>query len=124
MKAALLPDRGVIKVTGDDARNFLHGLVSADILTLKPGVARFCALLTPQGKIMVDMIVAEAPTEDGGGFFIDCPRALRPTLIGRLNFYKLRAKAWSRTCPRYSACWRCGTARARPSTACATPIRV
>ncbi len=27
---------------------------------------------------MVDMIVAEAPAEDGGGFFLDCPRALRP----------------------------------------------
>ena len=41
---------------------------------------------------MVDMIVAEAPAEDGGGFFLDCPRALSPTLTDRLNFYKLRAK--------------------------------
>jgi folate-binding protein YgfZ len=38
------------------------------------------------------MIVAEAPTEDGGGFFLDCPRALCPNLVERLNFYKLRAK--------------------------------
>ncbi|MGA8698347.1 MAG: folate-binding protein, partial [Xanthobacteraceae bacterium] len=37
MKAALLPDRGVIKVIGDDARKFLHGLVTADILDLTPG---------------------------------------------------------------------------------------
>jgi len=36
MKAALLPDRGVVKVAGDGARNFLHGLVTADILNLKP----------------------------------------------------------------------------------------
>ena len=35
MKAAFLPDRGVVKVAGDDARNFLHGLVSADILNLR-----------------------------------------------------------------------------------------
>ena len=56
MKAALLPDRGVIKVVGDDARNFLHGLVSADILALAPGAARFCALLTPQGKIIADFL--------------------------------------------------------------------
>ena len=36
MKAALLPDRGVVKVAGDGARNFLHGLVTADILKLTP----------------------------------------------------------------------------------------
>jgi tRNA-modifying protein YgfZ len=92
MKAALLPDRGVVKVVGDGARDFLHGLVSADILQLAPGTARFCALLTPQGKIIADFIVAEAPAKDGGGFFLDIPRALGATLIGKLNLYKLRAK--------------------------------
>ena len=75
MKAALLPDRGVLKVIGDDARNFLHGLVTADVLELTPGTARFCALLTPQGKIIADFIVTEAPAKDGGGFFSMC-RAL------------------------------------------------
>src|SRR6185437_9396624 len=34
----------------------------------------------------------EAPTEDGGGFFLDCPSALTPELVQKLNFYKLRAK--------------------------------
>jgi folate-binding protein YgfZ len=92
MKAALLPDRGVIKVVGDDARKFLHGLVTADMLSLTPGTARFCALLTPQGKIIADFLVAEAPAADGGGFFLDAPRALVPTLIDKLNLYKLRAK--------------------------------
>jgi tRNA-modifying protein YgfZ len=92
MKAALLPDRGVVKVVGEDARNFLHGLVTADILTLAPGAARFAALLTPQGKIIADFIVVEAPARDGGGFFLDIPKALGKTLLDRLNLYKLRAK--------------------------------
>ena len=92
MKAALLPDRGVVKVAGDDARKFLNGLITADMAKVTPKRAAFSALLTPQGKIMVDMIVAEAPAEDGGGFFLDCPRALVKTLVDRLNFYKLRAK--------------------------------
>jgi len=92
MKAALLPDRGVIKVAGDDARNFLHGLVSADVLNLKPGGARFCALLSPQGKIIADFIIVEAPAADGGGFFLDIPRALAKTLVDKLNLYKLRAR--------------------------------
>src|SRR5574337_2232132 len=92
MKAALLPDRGVIKVAGDDARKFLNGLVSNNMDGVSPGSARFAALLTPQGKIIVDFIVAEAEPDDGGGFFLDCPRVLAPALKDKRAFYKLRAK--------------------------------
>jgi folate-binding protein YgfZ len=92
MKAALLPDRGVVKVAGVDARIFLNGLLTTDVAKVTPAQARFGALLTPQGKIIVDCIVAEAPAEDGGGVFLDCPKALAPALVEKLNFYKLRAK--------------------------------
>ena len=92
MQAALLPDRGVIKVAGDDARKFLNGLVTCDMGKVSPAAARFGALLTPQGKIIADFIIAEAAEEDGGGFFLDCPRALARMLVEKLNFYKLRAK--------------------------------
>jgi tRNA-modifying protein YgfZ len=92
MKAALLPDRGAVKVAGDDARAFLNGLLTTDITKLTPEQARFGALLTPQGKIIVDCIVAEAPPEDGCGFFLDCPRALAGEFVKKLNFYKMRAK--------------------------------
>src|SRR6201984_591989 len=92
MKAALLPDRGVVKVNGDDARKFLNGLVTSDIAKGTPEAASFAALLTPQGKVIVDFILAAAPHADGRDFFLDCPRALAPTLLQRLNFYKLRAK--------------------------------
>jgi len=92
MKAALLPDRGVVKVAGDDARGFLNGLLTSDIGPLTPDNASFAALLTPQGKIIIDMIVTEAPPQDGGGFFLDVPRALAKSCVDRLNFYKLRAK--------------------------------
>src|SRR5258708_3999500 len=92
MKAAPLPDRGVLKVAGEPARGFLNGLLTADIDRVTPARACFAALLTPQGKIVADCIVAEAPPEDGGGFFLDVPRALAVTLVDKLNFYKLRAK--------------------------------
>jgi folate-binding protein YgfZ len=92
MKAAFLPDRGVVKVAGDDARKFLNGLLTTDMDTVGPERARFAALLTPQGKIVVDCIVAEAPAAQGGGFFIDCPRPQASSLVTKLNFYKLRAK--------------------------------
>jgi tRNA-modifying protein YgfZ len=92
MKSALLPDRGVVKVVGDDAGKFLHGLVTADVLNLKPGEARFCALLTPQGKIVVDFLLTEAPATNGGGFFLDVERDQIAALVAKLNVYKLRAK--------------------------------
>src|SRR5258708_2448276 len=87
-----LRGRGVAKVAGDDARKSLNGLVTCDSAKVTPAAAGFSALLTPQGKIIVDFILAEAPPADGGGFFLDCPRALASTLLQRLNFYKLRAK--------------------------------
>jgi folate-binding protein YgfZ len=92
MQAALLPERGVVKVAGDDARHFLNGVATNDIGKVVPGTARFAALLTPQGKIIVDFFVAEAGPDDGGGFFLDCPKALAPMLAEKLTFYKLRAK--------------------------------
>src|ERR1700719_1457118 len=92
MKLALLPDRGVVKVSGEDARNFLNGLVTTDVTQLAPGQGRFGALLTPQGKIIVDFLITEASTGHGGGFLIDCPRPLAQSLATKLGFYKLRAK--------------------------------
>jgi len=92
MKAAFLPDRGVVKVSGEDARDFLNGLVTTDTTLLRPGLGRFGALLTPQGKIIVDFLITEAPSGHGGGFLIDCPRALAQALADKLGFYKLRAK--------------------------------
>jgi tRNA-modifying protein YgfZ len=92
MKAAFLPDRGVVKVRGEAARDFLNGLVTTDIDLVQPGLGRFGALLTPQGKIVVDFLVTEAPAGHGGGFLIDCPRALAQGFADKLGFYKLRAK--------------------------------
>ena len=86
MKAALLPDRGVIRVAGHDARKFLNGLITSDLDKVSPGRAAFAALLTPQGKITADFIIAQAGPADGNGFFLDCQRALVPTLVQRLNF--------------------------------------
>src|SRR5271168_2368354 len=92
MKAAFLPDRGVVKVTGESARDFLNGLITTDTTRLQPGLGRFGALLTPQGKITIDFLITEAPSGHGGGFLLDTPRALAKGLAGKLGFYKLRAK--------------------------------
>src|SRR3984885_8746985 len=92
MKAAFLPDRGVVKITGETARDFLNGLITTDVTRPQPGLGRFGALLTPQGKITVDFLITEAPAGHGGGFLIDCPKVLAQTLADKLGFYRLRAK--------------------------------
>jgi tRNA-modifying protein YgfZ len=88
MKVALLPDRGVVKITGEPARTFLNGLVTADMGLVTPDRAAFAALLTSQGKIVVDFFVVEV----ADGFLLDCPQPLAAALAQKLNFYKLRAK--------------------------------
>src|ERR1700742_429251 len=92
MKAALLADRGVVKVSGEGARDFLNGLVTTDVSLIQPGLGRFGALLTPQGKITADFLITEAPSGHGGGFLLDSPRALAQSLADKLGFYRLRAK--------------------------------
>ena len=57
MQAALLSDRGVVKVSGDPRAAFCMGSSPATWRRLRPASARFAALLTPQGKIIADFIV-------------------------------------------------------------------
>jgi len=84
---AILQERAVIRIGGADAAHFLDNLITARTPKL-PGEARFGALLTPQGKIIADMIVVAS--EDG--FRLDVPRATMADLIKRLTLYRLRAK--------------------------------
>lgn len=91
-KAAMLEDRGVLSVSGADATSFLQGLLTNDFERLEPGEARYAALLTPQGKILFDMIVARAPGGEEASYLVDCAAAQAADLAKRLGFYKLRAK--------------------------------
>jgi hypothetical protein len=88
MSTTLLRDRGIVEVAGPDAANFLQGLITNDVARAKDGHAVYAALLTPQGKIIYDFLVAPAPN----GFYLDCVRAHAADLAARLTKYRLRAK--------------------------------
>jgi len=88
-KALWLEDRGVVRVGGADAASFLQGVITNEVETLARGEARYAALLSPQGKILFDFLVARLPD---GEFALDCAAAQSAELAKRLNFYKLRAK--------------------------------
>ncbi len=92
MHATVLDDRGVVEISGPEAGELLQRLVTNDVLRLKPAEARYAALLSPQGKIIVDFLVVASGQESDGGYLIDCPAVLAPDLIRRLTMYRLRAK--------------------------------
>jgi len=87
-RAGTLPGRAVISVRGPEAGHFLHNLLTADIDHLAEGQAAYGALLTPQGKILFDMLVVA----QGDGYLIDCAAGQRADLMKRLAMYRLRAK--------------------------------
>ena len=67
-RAAFLDDRGVVRVSGEDAAGFLQGLLTNDVERLGPREARYAALLSPQGKILFDFLVVRAPADAGAAF--------------------------------------------------------
>ncbi|KAA3504529.1 folate-binding protein [Rhizobium rhizogenes] len=87
MPSAFLADRRLIRVSGTGAEEFLNNLITADVENLAEGEARASALLTPQGKILFDFLIAR----DGADYLIETGAAEQDALLRRLTMYKLRA---------------------------------
>lgn len=83
-----LLDRGVIKVSGPDAAEFLQGLVTNNLDKTNQGGAVLSALLTPQGKIQYEFFIVPV-AEDG--YLLEMARGGLKELFGKLSLYKLRA---------------------------------
>ena len=88
MTGETAPDRRIVTLTGTAALPFLQGIVSNDVLPLAkgPGLV-WCAMLTPQGKSLVDFFVANT----GDALLLDLPEALAEATLRRLTLYRLRA---------------------------------
>lgn len=89
LQAVKLEDRGVLAVSGEEARDFLQNILTNDIRLVTRGRAIYAALLTPQGKYLFDFFIAE----DDGVLLFDCERARKDELMRKLMLYRLRAKA-------------------------------
>lgn len=85
---ALLMDRGLIAVEGEDAPTFLQGLVSNDVERVGVDRAVHAAFLTPQGKYLHDFFIIGID----GALVLECENERRDDLIERLSAYKLRSK--------------------------------
>ena len=87
--AILLEDRGVLRISGPDARAFLQGIVSNDVDKATADHAIWSAFLTPQGKYLHDFFLVERE----GALLLEGERARLADLMKRLKIYKLRSKA-------------------------------
>jgi folate-binding protein YgfZ len=85
---AHLSDRAVLALGGADARSFLNGLVTQDILAQPDETLRYAGLLSPQGKALFDMFVLASGPE----LLIDIAHARAADLLKRLTMYRLRAQ--------------------------------
>lgn len=90
-RAIPLAERALIAVAGPDAEHFLHNLLTADIVGLKPGMGTLAALLTPQGKMIADMLVFDASDEEPL-YLIDLAFGFAEDVARKLMQYRLRAR--------------------------------
>jgi hypothetical protein len=86
MAATTLVDRALLRLSGEDVRGFLQGLVTNDVSRLAPDAPLWAGLLTPQGKALFDFIL----WADGDDLLIDCEREAAGDLAQRLTLYRLR----------------------------------
>src|SRR3954447_15191506 len=78
-------ERGKLALTGSEAKDFLHGQVTNDILGLTPGHGCYAALLTHKGKMLGDMRVFDL----GDELLLDCERVALQELFNMIRRYKL-----------------------------------
>ena len=86
MAATTLIDRALIRVSGEDVRGFLQGLVTNDLSLVSDEGPLWSGLLTAQGKALFDFIL----WGDGDDILIDCERDAAADLARRLTLYRLR----------------------------------
>ena len=82
-----LAHRSIVSVTGTDAETFLNNIVTVSTSGIAPGEFRYGALLTPQGKVIADLLLTLAD----GAILIDCAASAAPALVKKLTMMKLRA---------------------------------
>ena len=83
MTQTTLLDRAIVRLSGEDVRGFVQGLVTSDVAGPLPVWA---GLLSPQGKCLFDFLV----WEDGDDLLLDCEAAEAEALVKRLSIYRLR----------------------------------
>jgi hypothetical protein len=84
-----LPDWGLIRANGADARVFLHGQLTQDVTHLEPGLARPAGYCTAKGRLLASFVIW---AEDAETVMLACSADVLPATLKRLRMFVLRAK--------------------------------
>ncbi|MAF67509.1 MAG: hypothetical protein CMJ84_17865 [Planctomycetes bacterium] len=76
-------DRGLIRASGADAGDFLHGLLSNEVRSVAPGLGNRTLLLTARGKVRFDLDFARTAET----FELSTPPGAAPALLEALDTY-------------------------------------
>jgi tRNA-modifying protein YgfZ len=87
--ALRLPDWGVIRARGADARSFLHGQLTQDVTHLQPGTARLAGYCTAKGRLQASFVIWAAGDDT---VLLACSADLLAPTLKRLRMFVLRAK--------------------------------
>ena len=88
-----LKNRKVLKVSGENSIEFLNNILTSDISKLKPRELLPSALLSPQGRILFDMLVSSIVVDNSlydKPIYIEYDKDQQDQLIKKLNMYNLR----------------------------------
>ncbi len=88
MRVAKLDQYGLLQVSGEDARAFLHAQLTNDIEQLTPGVARYAGWCSAKGRLLATFLVMPCT----GGFLLQLSRDLVPAVLKRLSMFVLRSR--------------------------------
>jgi folate-binding protein YgfZ len=72
---------GRLRFEGPDAASFLHALVTNDVEGLVPGRGCYAAWLTPQGRMITDLLLLRDET----GVWAEVPEGMAPALQARFD---------------------------------------
>jgi folate-binding protein YgfZ len=81
----ILEDRGLVSVTGDDAKEYLQNIITNDVAKVDKKNTIYSALLSPQGKYLHEFFIIYT----NGGYLLDCDNKSREDLINILSKYIL-----------------------------------
>ena len=84
----ILKNRGLISITGDDAKEYLQNIITNDINKVSKVNSVFAALLSPQGKYLFDFFIIK----NDEGYLLDCDGNSLKEFVINLSKYKIRSK--------------------------------
>ena len=84
----ILENRGLISITGDDAKEYLQNIITNNIDKVSITNSLFSALLSPQGKYLFEFFIIKS----SNGYYLDCDNKVTEELLSNLSKYKLRSE--------------------------------